>query len=88
MLEYLHLDAEKDHPRFDNSIRIPSYIVIIASFVTVVEMVMHAYVPAIYEALGVYLPLIVVNCIILGRAEAFAGKNGVCRGFRRKEWCP
>ena len=60
-----------------DSIRIPSYIVIIASFVTVVEMVMHAYVPAIYEALGVYLPLIVVNCIILGRAEAFAGKNGV-----------
>ena len=60
-----------------DSIRIPSYIVIIASFVTVVEMVMHAFVPAIYEALGVYLPLIVVNCIILGRAEAFAGKNGV-----------
>ena len=58
-----------------DSIRIPSYIVIIASFVTVVEMVMHAFVPSIYEALGVYLPLIVVNCIVLGRAEAFAGKN-------------
>ena len=53
-----------------DSIRIPAYIVIIASFVTIVEMVMHAYVPAVYSALGVYLPLIVVNCIILGRAEA------------------
>ncbi len=60
-----------------DAVRIPCYIVIIASFVTIVEMVLHAYVPAIYEALGVYLPLIVVNCIILGRAEAFAGKNGV-----------
>ena len=60
-----------------DSIRIPSYIVIIASFVTIVEMVMHAYVPAVYSALGVYLPLIVVNCIILGRAEAFANKNNV-----------
>ena len=59
------------------SIRIPAYIVIIASFVTIVEMVMHAYVPAVYSALGVYLPLIVVNCIILGRAEAFANKNTV-----------
>lgn len=60
-----------------DSIRIPAYIVIIASFVTIVEMVMHAYVPAVYSALGVYLPLIVVNCIILGRAEAFANKNTV-----------
>ena len=60
-----------------DSVRIPCYIVIIASFVTIVEMVLHAYVPSVYEALGVYLPLIVVNCIILGRAEAFAGKNGV-----------
>ena len=59
------------------SVRIPCYIVIIASFVTIVEMVLHAFVPSVYEALGVYLPLIVVNCIILGRAEAFAGKNGV-----------
>lgn len=58
-----------------DSIRIPSYIVIIASFVTIVEMVLHAFMPAIYDALGVYLPLIVVNCIILGRAEAFANKN-------------
>ena len=57
-----------------DSVRIPCYIVIIASFVTIVEMVLHAFVPSVYEALGVYLPLIVVNCIILGRAEAFAGK--------------
>ena len=60
-----------------DTIRIPSYIVIIASFVTIVEMVLHAYVPSVYAALGVYLPLIVVNCIILGRAEAFANKNTV-----------
>lgn len=58
-------------------VRIPSYIVIIASFVTIVQMLVKAYVPAIDESLGVYLPLIVVNCIILGRAEAFAGKNSV-----------
>ena len=57
------------------SIHIPAYIVIIASLVTVTEMVMHAFVPAVYNSLGVYLPLIVVNCIILGRAEAFASKN-------------
>ncbi len=60
-----------------DAIRIPAYIVVIASFVTIVEMVLHAYVPAVYDALGVYLPLIVVNCIILGRAEAFANKNTV-----------
>lgn len=60
-----------------DSIRIPAYIVIIASFVTIVEMVLHAFVPAVFDALGVYLPLIVVNCIILGRAEAFANKNTV-----------
>ncbi|MFA5513647.1 MAG: electron transport complex subunit E [Sphaerochaetaceae bacterium] len=64
-----------------NSIRIPAYIVIIAAFVTIVEMVMHAYVPAIYNALGIYLPLIVVNCIILGRAEAFASNNSVYDSF-------
>jgi len=56
-------------------VRIPSYIVIIASFVTIVEMVMHAFIPPLYESLGVFVPLIVVNCIILGRAEAFANKN-------------
>lgn len=58
-------------------VRIPSYIVIIAGFVTVVEMVMHAFVPDLYSALGVFLSLIVVNCIILGRAEMYASKNGV-----------
>lgn len=60
-----------------DSVRIPSYIVIIASFVTIIEMVLHAFVPAIYTSLGVFLPLIVVNCIILGRAEAFASKNTI-----------
>jgi electron transport complex protein RnfE len=60
-----------------DSVRIPAYVVVIASFVTIVEMVMHAFVPSGYKALGVYLPLIVVNCIILGRAEAFANKNTV-----------
>ncbi|MFA6646708.1 MAG: electron transport complex subunit RsxE, partial [Sphaerochaetaceae bacterium] len=64
-----------------NSVRIPSYIVIIAAFVTIVEMVMHAFAPAIYKALGIFLPLIVVNCIILGRAEAFANKNTVYDSF-------
>ena len=60
-----------------SKVRIPAYIVVIASFVTVVQMIVKAYVPALDESLGVYLPLIVVNCIILGRAEAFAGKNPV-----------
>ena len=58
-------------------IRIPAYIVIIASFVTIVQMVVKAFMPELDQQLGVYLPLIVVNCIILGRAEAFAGKNPV-----------
>ena len=57
-------------------VRIPSFIVIIASFVTVVQLVMQAYVPDLYNTLGVFIPLIVVNCIILGRAEAFASKHG------------
>lgn len=60
-----------------NMVRIPAFIVIIASFVTVVDLVMEAYVPALYESLGLYIPLIVVNCIVLGRAEAFASKNKV-----------
>jgi electron transport complex protein RnfE len=60
-----------------SSIHIPAYIVVIASLVTITELVMHAFVPAVYSALGVYLPLIVVNCIILGRAEAFASKNTI-----------
>ncbi len=59
------------------SVRIPAYIVIIAGFVTAVQMLMQAYLPSLYEMLGVYLALITVNCIILGRAESFAGKNGV-----------
>lgn len=62
-------------------IRIPSFIVIIASFVTVLEMLMQAYVPVLYAALGIYIPLIVVNCIILGRAEAFASKNTVVQSL-------
>ena len=60
-----------------DSVRIPCYIVVIAGFVTVVQMLVQALVPPLYEALGVYLPLIVVNCIILGRAEMFANKNTV-----------
>ena len=60
-----------------NIVRIPVFIVIIATFVTVVNLVFHAFVPALYESLGIYLPLIVVNCIILGRAEAFASKNPI-----------
>lgn len=58
-----------------DDVRLPAYIVIVASLVTVVELLMEAYVPAIYDALGIYIPLIVVNCIILGRAEAYASKN-------------
>lgn len=60
-----------------NIIRIPIFIVIIATFVTIVDMVMHAFVPDLYKALGIFIPLIVVNCIVLGRAEAFASKNDV-----------
>lgn len=60
-----------------DSVRIPCYIVVIAGFVTIVQMVVQAFLPDLYEMLGVYLPLITVNCIILGRAEMFAGKNNV-----------
>ena len=60
-----------------SKVRIPAFIVVIASFVTIIEMLMKAYIPALYASLGVFIPLIVVNCIILGRAEAFASKNGV-----------
>ena len=60
-----------------NQIRIAAYIVIIAGFVTVVDLLLQAFIPALAESLGVFIPLIVVNCIILGRAEAFASKNGV-----------
>lgn len=58
-----------------DKVRIPSFIVIIASFVTIVELVMQAYLPALFEQLGLFIPLIVVNCIVLGRAEAFASKS-------------
>jgi len=60
-----------------SKVRIPAFIVIIASFVTVVEMVLEAYIPFLYEQLGIFIPLIVVNCVILGRAEAFASKNNL-----------
>ena len=60
-----------------NKVRIPAYMVVISTFVTIIQLLMQAFVPALYEALGIFLPLIVVNCIILARAEAFAGKNAV-----------
>ena len=65
-----------------DQIRIPCYIVVIVSLVTVTEMLMNALVPDIYAALGIFIPLIVVNCIILGRAEAFASKNGLWTSFQ------
>ena len=60
-----------------DKVRIPSFIVIICMFVTMVQLLMQAYLPSLYESLGIFLPLIVVNCVILGRAEAFANKNSV-----------
>jgi len=60
-----------------DSVRIPAYIVIIAAFVTMTDQLMHAFTPALYTSLGIFIPLIVVNCIILGRAEAFANKNPI-----------
>lgn len=60
-----------------NKVHIPCYIVVIASFVTVLQLLMQAYVPSIYETLGLFIPLIVVNCIVLGRAEAYASKNNI-----------
>lgn len=60
-----------------DKVRIPAFIVIIASFVTIVELVMKAYIPSLFDALGLFIPLIVVNCLVLGRAEAFASKNTV-----------
>ena len=75
-----------------DSVRMPSYIVIVATFVTVVQFLLQGFVPSLYNALGIYIPLIVVNCIILGRAEAYASKNpvmeslfdgiGMGRGFK------
>lgn len=60
-----------------SDVRIPAYIIVIASFVTILQMVMQAYLPGLYASLGIFIPLIVVNCILLGRAEMFASKNGV-----------
>jgi len=60
-----------------DKVRIPAFVVIIASFVTIVDLIMQAYVPSLYEKLGIFIPLIVVNCIVLGRAEAYACKNSV-----------
>lgn len=64
-----------------DKVRIPAFIVVIATFVTLVQMMMNAYVPALADSLGIFIPLIVVNCIVLGRAEAFASKNGVLSSF-------
>lgn len=64
-----------------DKIRIPAYIIVIATFVTIVDLVMHAFTPAMYAILGIYIPLIVVNCIIMARAEAFAGKMPVIDSF-------
>ena len=60
-----------------SKVRIPAFIIVIASFVTIVEMVLEAFIPFLYEQLGIFIPLIVVNCLILGRAEAFASKNNI-----------
>ncbi len=64
-------------PAVPDKVHIPVYIVVIATFVTVLQLLMRAYVPAVYATLGLFIPLIVVNCIVLGRAEAFANKNGI-----------
>ena len=64
-------------PYIPDKVRIPAYIVIIAAFVTILQFIMQAYTPAMYETLGLFIPLIVVNCIVLGRAEAFANKHTV-----------
>src|SRR5512136_1605713 len=64
-----------------DKVRIPAFIVVIASFVTIVDLIMQAYVPDLYKTLGIFIPLIVVNCIVLGRAEAYASKNGVWSSF-------
>jgi len=64
-----------------DKVRIPAFIVVIASFVTIVDLIMQAFVPTLYNTLGIFIPLIVVNCIVLARAEAFASKNGVFASF-------
>jgi Na+-translocating ferredoxin:NAD+ oxidoreductase subunit E len=64
-----------------DKVRIPAFVVVIASFVTVVDLLMQAFVPSLYDTLGIFIPLIVVNCIVLGRAEAYACKNNVTSSF-------
>lgn len=64
-----------------DKVRIPAYIIVIATFVTIVEMVMQAYIPALFSSLGLFIPLIVVNCIVLGRAETFAAKNNLLKSM-------
>ncbi|MDR0757987.1 MAG: electron transport complex subunit E [Tannerella sp.] len=64
-----------------DKVRIPAYVVVIAAFVSVVEMIMQAYIPALFNSLGLFIPLIVVNCIVLGRAETFAAKNNVFKSM-------
>jgi electron transport complex protein RnfE len=71
----LFISALKDF--IPDKVRIPAFIVVIASFVTMVDLAMAAYVPALHKTLGIFIPLIVVNCIVLGRAEAFASRNSV-----------
>ncbi|MCM1517975.1 MAG: electron transport complex subunit E [Pseudoflavonifractor sp.] len=64
-------------PLIPDKVRIPAYIVVIATFVTVLQMLMQAYMPSLNDSLGIFIPLIVVNCILLGRAEAYASRNGI-----------
>lgn len=64
-----------------DSVRMPAYIVVVASFVTIVQFLLQGFIPSLYDSLGIYIPLIVVNCIILGRAEAYASKNGPISSF-------
>jgi electron transport complex protein RnfE len=64
-----------------DKVRIPAFVVVIASFVTIVDLLMQAYTPALSNQLGIFIPLIVVNCIVLGRAEAFAAKNNIFSSF-------
>ena len=69
-------------PAVPDKVHIPVYIVVIATFVTALQLIMQAFLPAVYNTLGLFIPLIVVNCIVLGRAEAFANKNGVVDSAR------
>lgn len=78
-LSNLAISLLKDY--IPEKVRIPAYVVVIASFVTIVDMLMHAFTPALYDALGLFIPLIVVNCIILARAESFASKNKPFHSF-------